>query len=285
MTAATLDLQIDTDPMLPVPYQVDGRYEDTHDVVSLELRPAAGHPPMRFKPGQFTMLAIPGVGEVPISISGDLERPGVLVQTVRSVGAVTNAITSLRNGDYLGVRGPFGTRWPLGEATGRDLLIIAGGIGLAPLRPVVQHAMMARGDYRRVTLLYGARTPDELLYERELHAWRGQFGMEVEITVDRGGPGWHGDVGVVTGLFDLARIDPPETVAMVCGPEMMMRVVAGELRGMGVAAEDISVSIERNFKCGIGQCGHCQYGPDFACKDGPVMSWARVAERMQTPEV
>ena len=285
MTSLASDRRPLADPMVPVPFEVDGRYEDTADTVTLELVPGAGVAPLRFKPGQFTMMSVPGVGEVPISISGDLERPDTLVQTVRAVGAVTRAITNLRPGDHLGIRGPFGTRWPLGRASGGDLLVIAGGIGLAPLRPVIQHALMSRGDYRRVTLLYGARTPGDLLFERELHAWRGHFGMEVEITVDRGGPAWHGDVGVVTGLFDLARIDPTHTVAMVCGPETMMRVVATELIGMGMAPDDIAVSVERNMKCGIGLCGHCQIGPDFACTDGPVMTWARTARRMRTPEM
>jgi NAD(P)H-flavin reductase len=231
------------------------------------------------------MLYVFGVGEVPISISGDPNFPSTLVHTVRSVGAVTEAIVALSVGDGVGIRGPYGSGWPVGEAEGKDLVVVAGGIGLAPLRPVVLDVLARRDRFGVVSIIYGARSPADVLFEDELHSWRNRFDIETEVTVDRSDENWFGDVGVVTGLLPRISFDPANTVAMLCGPEIMMKVVATEMTSRGVAAEHLHVSVERNMKCAIGFCGHCQFGGDFTCRDGPVLSYARVAERLRVPQL
>jgi NAD(P)H-flavin reductase len=260
--------------MRPVPYVVTGRHAETHDTVTLMLRPA-GNPIEAPCPGQFTMLYAFGVGEVPVSISG-FHRGEVLVQTIRAVGAVTRALCAAVPGDMIGVRGPFGTDWRLSIADGRDVVIVAGGIGLAPLRPVVLAALDQRARYDRVVLLVGARSPDDLIFTRELGTWR-RRGADVRVTVDHGRDGWDGHVGLVTGLIENAVADPAGTAAFVCGPEIMMRLSADMLVHCGVPASDIRVSLERNMRCGAALCGHCQLGPLLLCRDGPVVSYAQAA--------
>ncbi len=259
-------------PMLPRPCTVQRVRQETYDTFTLELAPAGGGA-FHFAPGQFNMLYAFGVGEVAISISGDPGRPEKLVHTIRAVGATTKALGHLRRGDTVGVRGPFGSAWPAAAAAGRDLIIIAGGIGLAPLRPVVYHVLRNRQKYGNVVLLYGARTPADLLYTKELEQWRGRFDLDVQVTVDRASASWHGTVGVVTNFIPRARFDPSETVAMICGPEIMMRFAIQEIEEMEVNTDNIYVSMERNMKCAVGFCGHCQFGPAFICKDGPVFSY------------
>jgi NAD(P)H-flavin reductase len=270
-TAAALDA------MQPQPYRVASVGRETHDTFTLTLEPANGADGARFAPGQFSMLYVFGVGELPISISGDPDQAGRLVYTVRSVGPATQALVSRRPGDWLGVRGPFGAAWPLDAVRGKDVLIIAGGIGLAPLRPVIYHLLRHRDDYVRLIVLYGARSPGDLLYKKELATWARSPDTQVLTTVDYGGVNWRGRVGVVTTLFRPLRMHPDKTVAFVCGPEIMMRYVITELEeNRGVQANDIYVSMERNMKCGLGFCGHCQYGPHFICKDGPVFCYQRL---------
>jgi len=265
------------DPMLPHPYRVTGVTRETHDTFTLAVEPGDGAGQAAFQPGQFSMLYVFGVGELPISISGDAEEAPRLVYTVRSVGQATKALVSCQPGDSLGVRGPFGAAWPIAEAKGKDVMVIAGGIGLAPLRPVIYHVLRHREDYVRLLVLYGARSPRDLLFRKELVAWSRSPDTQVLTTVDYGGVAWRGRVGVVTTLFRHVRLHPGRTVAMVCGPEIMMRYVISELReNRGMAPEDIYVSMERNMKCGVGLCGHCQYGPHFICKDGPVFAYDRL---------
>jgi NAD(P)H-flavin reductase len=269
--------------MLPRSFRVVGRRPETQDTVTLEFEPEDGEP-LEYRPGQFTMLYVFGVGEVPISIAGG--RPGEpLMHTVRAVGAVTDAICNLAVGQAVGVRGPYGVGWPLPEAIGRDLIIAAGGIGLAPLRAVVLHVFDNRSQFGSVSLVYGTRSPKELLYEDELRFWRSRFSIEVEVTVDRSDAAWYGDVGVVTNLLPRLKYDPANVIAMVCGPEIMMKVVARELGGRGVDAGDVYLSLERNMKCGVGLCGHCQFGPDLVCRQGPVVPFARVKDRMTVEEL
>ncbi|HEY5727235.1 MAG TPA: FAD/NAD(P)-binding protein, partial [Acidimicrobiia bacterium] len=208
-----------------------------------------------------------------------------LVHTIRAVGAVTEALVGMQPGEPVGVRGPFGVGWPVAEAESKHLLVVAGGIGLAPLRPSVLDVLARRERFARLSLVYGARTQSDLIYRDELAAWRSRSDIDVEITVDVSDAGWSGDVGMVTGLLPRVPLDPGVAVAMVCGPEIMMRVVARELANRGMPAESIFVSIERNMKCAIGLCGHCQFGPDFVCWGGPVFPYARVAERMLVPEL
>lgn len=264
--------------MVPRPHTVRRVWQETHDTFTLELAPAAGDgaAPSSFAPGQFNMLYAFGVGEAAISISGDPARPERLVHTIRAVGATTKALARLRRGDTVGIRGPFGSQWPLGEAAGRDIVIIAGGIGLAPLRPVVYHVLQNRQNYGNVVLLYGARSPGDLLYAKELEQWRGRFDLEVQVAVDRAPATWRGTVGVVTNFIPRARFDPSEAVAMICGPEIMMRFAVQGIEELEMKSESIYISMERNMKCAVGFCGHCQFGPAFICKDGPVFSYESV---------
>lgn len=238
-----------------------------------------------FEPGQFNMLYLFGTGEVPISISGDPGNTKEIVHTIRAVGTVTNAMAELRKGDTIGLRGPYGSSWPLASAKEKDLLIVAGGLGLAPLRPAILHALNHRDDYRRVSILYGARSPADLLYRKEIEQWRGRLDTKVEVTVDRAGADWFGNVGVVPALLSDIEIEPAQTVAFVCGPEIMMRFTVRELRRLGVPGSQVYVSMERNMKCGAGLCGHCQYGPTFVCKDGPVYAFDQIERIFWTREI
>lgn len=264
------------DPMWPSPYRVQRVRRETHDTFTLELIAVNEHDRFCYAAGQFTMLYVFGVGEVPISISGDPAEPRMLVQTIRAVGTVTQALRKLRRGDIVGVRGPYGSAWPVEEAVGSDVVIVAGGLGLAPLRPALYSILSRRAAYGTVALIYGARTPQDLLYSRELKRWRSRFGLSVEVTVDSAAADWGGHVGVVTGLIPRVQFDPFSTTALVCGPELMMRFTVQELLKRDLTSEQIFVSVERNMKCAIGFCGHCQFGPHFVCKDGPVFCYDRI---------
>jgi NAD(P)H-flavin reductase len=230
------------------------------------------------------MLSAGGAGEVPISISGDPGDPARLVHTVRAVGLATRAICQAQPGDRLNVRGPFGESWPVGEAEGADVVIAAGGIGLAPLRPAVLALLGRRERYGRLVLLYGGRSPDQLLYSDELPDWS-ERGLEVLVTVDSAGPEWLGHVGVVTRLVRRANLSGAGTVAMSCGPEVMMRFVVTALANHGVATDRMFASIERNMQCGIGHCGHCQLGPSLVCRDGPVYRWSELERWLSIREL
>jgi NAD(P)H-flavin reductase len=273
------------DPMLPQLCSVLQVTRETSDTFTLTLEPPAGVDGCQFLPGQFSMLWTFGVGELPISISGDPADSGRLTYTVRSVGQATHALVSRKPGDEIGMRGPYGVGWPLEAARGRDVIIVAGGIGLAPLRPVIYHVLENRKDYGRLMVLYGARSPRDLLYRKELAAWARQPDTQVLVTVDYGGLRWHGHVGVVTTLFRYARLQPARTVVMICGPEIMMRFVTRELENHGLRREDIYLSMERNMKCGVGFCGHCQYGPHFICKEGPVFPYKVIRPLMERYEL
>jgi NAD(P)H-flavin reductase len=204
---------------------------------------------------------------------------------VRSVGNATNALVSRKIGDGVGVRGPFGTGWPVEAARGRDVIVVGGGIGLAPLRPVIYQVLKNRKEYGRLVVLYGARSPRDVLYRKELAAWARQRETQVLTTVDYGGLSWRGHVGVVTTLFKYARLQPARSVAMICGPEIMMRFVTRELEAQGLHRDDIYVSMERNMKCAVGFCGHCQFGPHFICKDGPVFPYERIRPLLEKYEL
>jgi NAD(P)H-flavin reductase len=268
--------------MTPEVVRVAGARRETADTWTLALeRPGRE---WSYLPGQFNMLYAFGVGEAPISISGSAPR-GALLHTVRAVGSVSGALARLKRGASVGLRGPFGSAWPVEAAAGSDVLIAAGGLGLAPVRPVLRALAARRARYGRVTLLYGARRPEEILYRREIEAWRARLDMDVQVTVDHAGAGWRGHVGVVTTLVRRAVFDPPNAVAMLCGPEVMMRFTVAALRDAGLADERIYLSMERNMKCALGHCGHCQFGPDFVCKDGPVLRYDRVRTRLALREV
>lgn len=271
------------DPMVPRPYRVQRVRHEIRDTFTLELEPEDGSDIPPFASGQFNMLYTFGVGEIPISISGDPAHPRPLLHTIRAAGTVSRAMQHLKRGDMLGVRGPFGSHWPIERAEELDVVIAAGGLGLAPLRSTMYQLIARRERFGRVILLYGARTPEDLLYRRELEHWRARFDLDVFVTVDRATSKWRGSVGVVTKLIPRAPFDPDKTVAFVCGPEVMMRFTAAGLLAQGVGAERISVSLERNMKCAVGFCGHCQYRPYFVCRDGPVFSYGHV-QRLLTEE-
>jgi NAD(P)H-flavin reductase len=222
-----------------------------------------------FQPGQFNMLYLPGYGEAAISMSSAAHERESVSHTIRFVGNVTRAVSRLKVGDVIGVRGPFGAAWPMGALEGQDVIIAAGGIGLAPLRPAIYQIMHERGRYGKVFVVYGARTPGDLLYTNEFEAWRASD-IQVQVTVDRADEHWRGQVGVVPMLFYRFRLDHQKSVVLTCGPEIMMRFVVYEALARRIPPERIFVSLERNMKCGQGFCGHCQFGPYFICKDGPV---------------
>jgi NAD(P)H-flavin reductase len=272
------------DPMLPASYVVADRVVETADSATLVLIPA-DEPLPHFKPGQFTMISVPGVGEIAVSISGDPRYELILVQTVRAVGAVSRAIHDAVPGTVLGVRGPFGTDWDLPGAAGADLVIVAGGIGLAPLRPVLLGALANRARYGRIMLVLGARTPAEFLYRDLIQSWTARTDLTVVSTVDHPTPGWRGGVGLVTAPLAQVELDPARTVAFLCGPEVMIRFSAELLRERGMPAERIRLSLERNMKCGIGLCGHCQFGPLLVCRDGPVVDYGQVADLLSVKEL
>lgn len=284
ITAPTASDRI-SDPMLPSPYRVQRARWDTDDTFSLELVPLDSDDIPHFAPGQFNMVYVYGVGEIPISISGDPTRRDLLVHTTRAVGTVTRAMSKLRVEDMLAARGPFGTAWPVAEAHQKDIVIVAGGIGLAPLRPAMYHIMAHREQYGRVVLLYGARTPGDVLYRKQLEQWRAHFDLDVFVTVDRATGSWRGSVGLVTSLIGRAPFDPLNTVALVCGPEVMMRFTTMGLEKRGVDTKNIYVSLERNMKCAIRLCGHCQFGSTFVCKDGPVFRYSQVQSLLTKWEV
>ncbi|RSM49327.1 oxidoreductase [Actinoplanes sp. ATCC 53533] len=272
---------------VPQPYRVVSRRADTADTVTLELAHDAGPLPA-FAPGQFAMLTAYGIGEVPISLSGLPDpadnRARHLIHTVRAVGAVSRALHDTAVGAVIGVRGPFGTSWDVGSAEGQDVVVVAGGIGLAPLRPVLHAVLAERSRYGNVVLLIGARTPADLLYPDELLRW-GAAGVQVGITVDRPADGWAGHVGVVPALIPAARFDPARSVAFVCGPEVMMRFTAQALRDRGLSASRLRISLERTMRCGAGWCGHCQLGPLLLCRDGPVVDYALAEPLMKVREL
>lgn len=276
------------DRMLPAGFRVVARAVETRDSVTLTLSPAAPPPvPLtQFTPGQFMMLYAHGVGEVAISVSGDPSvKDGTLIHTIRDVGAVSRALHDAPLGTIIGVRGPFGRGWNLHAGSDRDLVIVAGGVGLAPLRPVVLAALAAPEKFRRLTLVVGARSPADILYRTELETWQARTDLTVELTIDQPVAGWTGGVGFVTESLHRIDLDPDRTTALLCGPEPMMRFCARALTDRGVHSRDIQVSVERNMQCGAGVCGHCQLGELLLCRDGPVVDYAVAEPLLRIPEL
>jgi NAD(P)H-flavin reductase len=245
------------------------------DTYALELDDPDARQRYRFQPGQFNMLYLPGIGEAAVSISSDPNRPQTLLHTIRAVGNVTRALGRMRAGDRIFVRGPFGSAWPIADCRGSDLVIAAGGLGLPPLRPAIYEIIRRRGEFGQVSLLYGARTPVDLLFQDEYEGWR-DAGIDVRVTVDIGSAAWQGPIGVVPSLLEQVRLDGQRTRLLTCGPEIMMRFVIYEALSRGIAADHAFLSIERNMNCAVGFCGHCQLGPVFVCKEGPVFSFQRM---------
>jgi len=272
-------------PYAPSPYLVRSRTEETSDIATLVLEPAAGVTMRPFVPGQFNMLHAFGIGEAAISISSAAGPSGELTHTVQSLGPTSKALFSARPGTCIGVRGPYGHGWPIEAAVGKDVLLAAGGLGLPPLRPLLYRLLAEREKYGRIEVVYGARTPKHLVFYEELQSWRARNDLRFQVTVDVAGREWYGDVGVVTTRIPDTRFEPANTVAFVCGPEVMMRFTAQALLARGIGPDSMYLSMERNMKCAIGLCGHCQFGPDFVCRDGPVFSYRRIGPYLTMREV
>ena len=277
----------DERPMIPVLASIkDIRVESANTrTYCLEIDDPVLRSKYRFQPGQFNMVYVFGVGEAAISISSDPAQPQIIAHTIRHVGSVTRAISRLKVGDKLGVRGPFGNGWPLEQCKGRDVVMVAGGIGLAPIRPVIYSILRNRDQFGRVILMYGGRSPGDLLFRSEINQWRDEGHLDVLVSVDYAIEEWVGPVGVVTDLIKRLRLRPDRTIVMVCGPRIMNRYVTWQILRLRVPPDQLFVSLERNMRCGLGRCGHCQYGPKFVCKDGPVFSYKSIQNIFAKEEI
>jgi len=262
-------------PYLPREAEIVGRSEESPDTFSLHLRLTDGQP-YDFAPGQFNMLYLYGAGEVPISIVADDRDSGVLTHTVRALGRVTNGLSKLHVGDRIGLRGPYGRGWPMSRAQGHDLLVVTGGLGCAPSVSIIHHVLAHRERFGQLSILQGVKHTDDLIWRDQYDTWAGLPDIQVLLAADVAQPGWHGHVGLVTALFEHLQFEPADTLAMLCGPEVMMRAAAEQLHLRGIAADDIYISMERNMQCAVGHCGHCQMGAHFVCRDGPVFAWPAV---------
>ncbi|MDR3424019.1 MAG: FAD/NAD(P)-binding protein [Alphaproteobacteria bacterium] len=275
------------DPLAPEPFRVVEVKQEIEGCNTLIVEPETDEAKKlcMYAPGQFHMIYAFGQGEVPISISGDPAHSNRLVFTIMGVGPVSDALTRLKEGDKVGLRGPFGNHWPVEKAAGRDVLLVAGGLGLAPLRPAIYSILAKRDLFSRVMLLYGTRKAESILFQDQLAEWNKHMEMNVSVTVDTADEHWGGHVGLVTELIKETNFSPSRTIAMICGPEVMMRFSAGALLERGMKANQVYVSMERNMKCAVGLCGRCQYGPYFMCKDGPIFSFDQVEHLYKVREV
>ena len=265
-------------PYQPFKAEITERVQESPSIFTLHLRlcDPATRDAYRFEPGQFNMLYLYGVGEVPISIISDVQDPTCIEHTIRDVGRVTHGIAALRKGDLIGLRGPYGRGWPLSEARGRDVLIVTGGLGCAPVVAVINHIAMRRPSFGKLTIIQGVRQAEDLLWRERYARWGSLPDTRVLLAAEHGGPIWPWHVGLVTDVFDEAQIVPERTVAMMCGPEGMMRASIGELVRRGVAEKHIHLSMERNMQCAVGHCGHCQHGGAFVCQQGPVFAYPEI---------
>lgn len=273
-----------TAAMVPAPWLVRSSWDEVASTRSLDIAPGAGSIGS-FSPGQFNMLYVPGVGEIPVSVSARAEDGEGLVHTVRAVGAVSSALCNLKAGDWIGVRGPFGRGWPVELARDSDAVIVAGGLGLAPTRPAIMDLVAESERSSRTIVFYGARTPSDILFREDLFQWAVSGDAEVRTAVDRGAAGWNGNVGVVTSILGRAQFDAQTAVAFVCGPEVMMRFTVHELLERGMSPDRVFISLERNMHCGVGLCGHCQFGPKFICTDGPVFAYSEVSDLLNVRQL
>lgn len=270
---------------VPTPVTIRRTQWETDDTFTLFLEPPRDAKQFTFTPGQFNMLYVFGYGESAISISSDPRKTNLIAHTIHRVGLVTSRLAQKKRGDIIGLRGPYGSSWPVEDFKGMDICIIAGGIGLAPLRPALYSLFHRRKEYGRIILLYGARSPLDLLYRVELEEWQKKHNIDILITVDRGDFTWKGHIGFVSHLLSYIKLDARATAALICGPEIMMQNCTTEILNRGVPESQVVLSLERNMKCAVGVCGHCQYGPYFICKDGPVFPYPRVKSLFDKKEV
>lgn len=281
-----MNSEVCIDPMIPLPARIQRVVWENDDTFTLLLGlKSENGKRFQFSPGQFNMLYAFGIGESAISISSDPLKQNTIAHTIHRLGVVTSELSRLKRGNFIGLRGPFGNGWPVDRVKGMDICIVAGGIGIAPLRPVLYSIFQNRKEYGRIFLLYGARTPLDMLYRVELEQWSKLSDVNVLVTVDHSDSSWKGHIGVVTNLFSYIELNTLHTIAMVCGPEIMMKFTIRELQQRGIPLEQIYLSLERNMKCGIGLCGHCQFGPKFVCKDGPVFAYTQVSHFFEKREI
>ncbi len=278
-------VQAAADPMVTHPVMIRKVIWENDDTFTLSLDLGDALPDYRFLPGQFNMVYLYGTGEVAISISSDPAKTATLDHTIHRVGTVTTALAQRKRGDVIGLRGPFGSHWPVEAGRGKDVCIVTGGIGLAPLRPLIYSILHNRDAYGRVIVMYGGRSPLDLLYRVELEKWGNDHRVETLVTVDRGDSSWKGNIGVVTTLFSYIKLDARNTVAYVCGPEVMMKYTVVELEHRGIPSDQVFLSMERNMKCAVGFCGHCQFGPTFICKEGPVYPLPKIRHLLDRKEL
>lgn len=280
-----ITIEAPIDVWTPLLYLIKERKEENKNTVSLLVAPLSARQIDPIQPGQFNMLYVFGKGEIPVSVSSIAVDHPQMIHTIQDVGRISGGVCALKPGDQLGIRGPFGNPWPIRAAEGKDVILVAGGLGLAPLRPVVEHIVEHPDVFRQVNILYGTRSPDYMMFHQNIIAWQADPDINFLLTVDHSFKTWRGHVGVVTHLIEQAKFDPVNTVAMVCGPEIMMRFAFAALEHAGMNASDIYFSMERNMKCAIGHCGHCQFGPAFVCKDGPVFQYSLMQEYLRIREL
>lgn len=257
---------------------VMARTQESPGIFTLQLRldDAAAQAVYRFAPGQFNMLYLYGVGEVPISIMSDPEERDGIGHTIRAVGRVTQGLAALQPGDSVGLRGPFGRGWPLQEMGGCDVVLVTGGLGCAPVVSVIHYVLRRRERFGKLVIIQGVKHANDLIWHEQYDRWAKLPDTQVLVAAAEGAALWPWHVGHVTDLFGLARFNPARAVAMMCGPEGMMRVAADKLLARGLPESQLYLSMERNMQCAVGRCGHCQFGGAFVCRDGPVFGWGQV---------
>lgn len=273
------------DPHLPLEAEIVKREQDSATIFTLHLRftNPEHHQRFIFSPGQFNMLYLYGVGEVAISIVSDPERTNIFTHTIRAIGRVTKALQKLVPGDRIGVRGPYGNGWPLEQVKGKDIVIITGGVGCAPSISIIDYILARREQYGNLSILHGVKHSDDFIFRKRYAIWQKSLNTEIHIAADQAGPKWPWGLGYVTDMIDKIKLNSEDTIAMMCGPEMMMNTAVNALNKKGVPEHHIYLSMERNMECGIGQCGHCQYGVFFICKDGPVFAYSEIKSLFHEP--
>ncbi len=273
------------DPYLPLEAEIAERVQESATIFTLHLRfiEPEHHERFIFYPGQFNMLYLYGVGEVAISIVSDPEKKNILSHTIRAIGRVTKALQRLQPGDRIGIRGPYGRGWPLEQAKGKDVVVVTGGLGCAPSVSIINYILERRSQYGNLSILQGVKHSEDFIFKKQYALWKKSPHTEIHIAADQAGPKWPWSVGYVTDMIDKIKLNPANTVVMMCGPEMMMNTAIKVFSKKGVSEDHLYLSMERNMECGIGQCGHCQYGGFFICKDGPVFAYSEIKELFHEP--
>lgn len=275
----------DFDPCLPHEAEIIKRVQESSTIFTLHLRftDPRHHQGFNFYPGQFNMLYLYGVGEVAISIVSDPKKKNILTHTIRAIGRVTRALQKLQPGDRIGIRGPYGRGWPLEQVKGKDVVVVTGGLGCAPSVSIISYILQRRTQYGNLSILQGVKHSDDFIFRKQYALWQKSPHTEIHIAADQAGPKWPWSVGYVTDMIDKLKLNPENTVAMMCGPEMMMNTAVKVLNKKGIPEHHIYLSMERNMECGIGQCGHCQYGGFFICKDGPIFAYSEIKALFNQP--